>query len=111
MRLLPEFCPKGEDGNFLECCVRDTIVLQAISRRVHFGYFFIEIKYRSDMEGYQKLVRAGDSEGIIEKLRDPQQEKTVLDRVHNKAVKLQLEPEPFVNLFRDFVIPLTIQAQ
>eukprot|EP01135_Chromosphaera_perkinsii_P002012 Nk52_evm59s215 gene=Nk52_evmTU59s215 len=110
--LLPGLCTEHrEDGDYLESCVRDVIVLQAISRRVHFGCFFIEIKYKEDKNGYDKLVSRKDTDGIIKKLRDPEQENRILERVKVKATRLQLNPDNFVALFKDFIIPLTIKSQ
>ena len=50
------------------CAVTDAAVLQALSRRIHYGKFIAEAKFNSDSPKFIALIDANDVEGIMEAL-------------------------------------------
>ena len=43
-------------------------MLQALSKRIHFGKFIAEAKFQAETERYTKLILANDADGIMEAL-------------------------------------------
>ena len=43
---------------------------QALSKRIHYGQFVAEAKFRSHPDEYAELIRANDAGGILELLTD-----------------------------------------
>ena len=82
----------GDDEQYGSTVMADTAVLQALSRRVHYGKFVAESKYRSDPEEYQRLVDADDADGVMELLTNAKVEKQVLRRAKLKAATYGREP-------------------
>eukprot|EP00729_Bicosta_minor_P009979 gene9979-16379_t len=75
----------GDDGNYGSAAVCDIAVLQALSKRIHFGKFIAEAKFQSERERYSALIRARDCEGLMACLTKPTVEVAVLERVRLKA--------------------------
>jgi chorismate mutase len=129
---LPAVCPdfgrqdRGESQeNYGSSATCDIACLQAISRRIHFGKFVAESKFRSDPETYERLIRAGDREGIGASITNSAVEKKVLERLRLKAMTYGTDPsfaiegsaqakinvDAVVSMYRDFVIPLTKEVE
>merc|ERR1712000_185263 len=128
-KFLPAVCPdfgredRGEkEENYGSTATCDIACLQALSRRIHFGKFVAESKFRSDEEKYTKLIKAEDREAIGEAITNKAVEKTVLDRLRLKAQtygtdpadvnggsegKAKINVDAVVSMYEDFVIPLT----
>ena len=84
-KVLPAMCAAGDDQQHGSSVVADVHVLQAISKRVHYGMFVAESKFRSQTEEYTKLIRAGDEDGIMKLLTNAAVEERVLKRVRKKV--------------------------
>eukprot|EP00268_Persea_americana_P053058 TRINITY_DN5985_c1_g1_i1.p1 TRINITY_DN5985_c1_g1~~TRINITY_DN5985_c1_g1_i1.p1 ORF type:complete len:213 (-),score=48.26 TRINITY_DN5985_c1_g1_i1:1602-2240(-) len=56
--LLPLFAAKGDDGNYASTMSSDLTCLQALSRRIHYGLFVAEVKYRDAPRDYGPAIRA-----------------------------------------------------
>lgn len=96
---------------------------------IHFffkGKFIAESKFRSNPSEYIKLALAEDREKIDELLTNKQVEAKVLERLHRKALvygqtldeeqegtskHLRIPVELVVNLYKQWVIPLTKQVE
>ncbi|KAJ2905415.1 hypothetical protein MKZ38_005513 [Zalerion maritima] len=123
---LPAVCPdfgrqdRGESQeNYGSSATCDIACLQAISRRIHFGKFVAESKFKSDPEKYKKLIKAEDREGIAESITNKAVELKVLERLRLKARTYGTDPtesngnpskineDVVVAMYEDFVIPLT----
>ncbi|KAH6895329.1 chorismate mutase [Thelonectria olida] len=117
---------RGESQeNYGSTATCDIACLQALSRRIHFGKFVAESKYRSNEEKYIALIKAEDREGIAESITNREVEKKVLDRLRLKAQTYGKDPsipdgtkgqakinvEAVVSMYRDFVIPLTKEVE
>jgi chorismate mutase len=139
-KVLPDLCEAGDDGQHGSSVVADIAVLQAISKRVHYGFFVAESKFLSQTEEYTRLIHARDEAGLMALLTHAAVEEKVLRRVRLKASTFGLEieappprvsqtpwcaaaggasggasrrfdPELIVRLYREHVIPLTKVAE
>ena len=90
--IVPSIAKAGDDEQHGSTVLADIAVLQALSKRVHYGKFVAESKYRSDPEGYQRLVDANDAEGVMELLTNAPVEARVLRRAKIKAATYGREP-------------------
>jgi chorismate mutase len=90
--VVPSLATPGDDEQHGSCTLSDIAALQALSRRVHYGKFVAESKYRADPESYQKLVDANDAEGVMALLTNMPVEKLVLRRARLKAATYGREP-------------------
>jgi len=90
--MVPNIAKDGDDEQHGSTVLADIVVLQALSRRVHYGLFVAESKYRSDPEGYQRLIEAGDADGVMELLTNSEVEARVLRRSRIKAATYGREP-------------------
>jgi len=90
--VVPSICAKGDDEQHGSCVLNDIAVLQALSKRIHYGKFVAESKYLGDPEGYQALVDANDAEGVMKLLTNEAVELKVLRRARLKAATYGTEP-------------------
>lgn len=113
-----------DDGNYGSAATRDVEVLQALSRRIHFGMFVSESKFRSAPADFIPHIQANppnttELERLITK---PEVERKLLIRLGNKARVYgaemdddghpipndsRIDIDAVVGLYRDYVIPLT----
>lgn len=84
-RVLPALCRPGDDQQHGSAIVSDVAVLQAISKRVHYGMFVAESKFLEKVAEYTSLITAGDEDSIMALLTNEAVEQRVLRRVHKKA--------------------------
>lgn len=90
--IVPAICRSGDDEQHGSTALCDIAVLQAVSRRVHYGKFVAESKYRSDPVAYQQLVDTDNADGVMKLLTDPVVEEKVLRRARLKAATYGTEP-------------------
>jgi chorismate mutase len=90
--IVPAIAAKGDDEQYGSAVLADINVLQALSKRIHYGKFVAESKYRSDPDGFQKLVDAGDADGVMKLLTNEKVEEQVLTRARLKAATYGREP-------------------
>mmetsp|Transcript_26817 Transcript_26817/g.33081 ORF Transcript_26817/g.33081 Transcript_26817/m.33081 type:complete len:438 (-) Transcript_26817:52-1365(-) len=90
--ILPSTTKKGDDEQHGSTVLADIAVLQALSKRVHYGKFVAESKYRSNPEEYQRLVANNDANGVMELLTNSVVEERVLRRARIKAATYGREP-------------------
>ena len=90
--VVPSICAKGDDEQHGSSVLNDIAVLQALSKRVHYGKFVAESKYLGDPEEYQALVDANDAEGVMKLLTNEAVELKVLRRARLKAATYGSEP-------------------
>ena len=127
--ILPEACRKferddrGETAeNYGSSAVCDVNVLHSLSRRIHFGKFVAESKFRTETDRFVKLIKAEDREGIDAAITNAAVEKQVLERLKLKAKTYGTDPSHLVNgtsgdekinidavvhMYAQVVIPLT----
>lgn len=132
--VLPAACRKfdredrGEKAeNYGSAATCDVNCLQALSRRIHFGKFVAESKFRKEPERFVKLIKAADRKGIDEAITDAAVEKKVLERLRLKARTYGTDPseplqgaganlskinvEAVVDMYEKVVIPLTKEVE
>lgn len=132
--LLPEITEPGDDSNYGSAALYDVVILQALSRRIHYGKFVAEAKFRAHEEEYTALIKARDAAGIMELLTDRQVELRVLERVKLKASTfgrdlnsnvssnitevdekkeelLRIPPDIVAQLYDTWVMPLTKEVE
>lgn len=129
--LLPAVCADfghGDRGetqeNYGSSATCDIAVLQALSRRIHFGKFVAESKFRSETDKFTALIKAEDREGLGEAIVNKKVEQMILQRMRRKVETFgqevsadgtasatptanKLNAEAVVELYEKFVIPVT----
>ncbi|KAI9750870.1 MAG: hypothetical protein M4579_006276 [Chaenotheca gracillima] len=128
--ILPAACiqmerpDRGEaQENYGSAGTCDVACLQALSRRIHFGKFVAESKFRTETERFTDLINNGDREGIGAAITNEKVEKKVLERLRLKAKTYGTDPsieadaggkinvEAVVAMYKDYVIPLTKEVE
>lgn len=128
--ILPSACTqfnreeRGEaQENFGSAATCDVACLQALSRRIHFGKFVAESKFRTDTDRFVALIKAKDRAGIDAAITNEQVEKKVLERLRLKAKTYGSDPsigadgpgkinaDAVVAMYKDHVIPLTKEVE
>nr|XP_043634152.1 chorismate mutase 1, chloroplastic-like [Erigeron canadensis] len=125
--LLPRLVKKGNDGNCGSTATCDTLCLQALSKRIHYGKFVAEAKFRASPNDYEAAIKAQDRERLMALLTYPVVEETIQRRVETKTKTYgqvvgpaEAVPEPPVykinpslvaDLYGDWIMPLTKEVQ
>ncbi|KAI9768528.1 MAG: chorismate mutase aro7 [Geoglossum umbratile] len=125
--ILPAACPSQDRGEAKEhygsAATSDVACLQALSRRIHFGKFVAESKFQKEPDRFERMIRAGDREGIVAAITNEKVERKVLERLRLKAKTYGTDPsiaaespgkinvDAVVAMYRDFVIPLTKEVE
>ncbi len=120
--IIPHICQAGDDKQYGSSSMCDVTCLQALSKRIHYGKFAAESKFRGDPAGYCRLCAAGDQGGLMKKITDPKVEARVLERVSLKAETYCRElsgegGDPkiasgiVVDIYRQWIIPLNKEVQ
>lgn len=120
-QIIPKMCKEGVDEqNYGSTCWCDIAVLQAMSKRIHYGKFVAEAKFQLETEKFTELILNNDSYGLMEALTHETVEKLVIERVLNKASHYgtdgttpayKVDPELISTLYEEFLIPLNKDVQ
>ena len=84
--LMPGITEPGNDNNYGSAAMQDVLCLQALSKRIHYGKFVAEAKYRAHPEQYQELIQNRDQDAIMHMLTNEDVER----KVHDQFSSLQL---------------------
>jgi len=84
-KILPQICKEGDDQQYGSSANCDINVLQALSKRIHYGKFVAEAKYQEKPEYYQKLIPQLAVDEIRQSLINKAVEQRLLERVERKA--------------------------
>jgi len=128
--ILPAACTyvgredRGEaPENYGSAATADVNLLQALSRRIHFGKFVAESKFRKETERFVQMIKSEDRKGIDEAITDSKVEQKVLERLRLKAKTYGTDPsvtaedqgkinvEAVVAMYKDHVIPMTKEVE
>ncbi|KAJ8459213.1 hypothetical protein OPV22_032139 [Ensete ventricosum] len=123
---LPQITSQGDDGNYAPTAAADLVCLQALSRRIHYGRYVAEAKYRGAPQDYNTAIRAKDRDALMKLLTFKSQEDAVKTRVEEKAkvfgqdvtlgnrvdnssdtTNYKVDPVVVYGLYGDWVIPMT----
>lgn len=119
--MLPLFVAFGDDGNYAQTAASDLSILQAISRRIHYGKFVAEAKFRESPRDYEPLIRAKDRKALMKLLTSKNVEEIVVKRVEKKAMVFgqevsldhdvkghyKVDPAIVYRLYKEWIIPMT----
>lgn len=122
--IVPRVAQPGDDlENIGSAAMADIATLQSLSRRIHFGMFVAEAKFRAEREKYTQLIKDKDIEGIMREITNEKVEELILQRLVEKAkaygtdptlkesTKPKIEPEVVVGIYKDWVIPMTKKVE
>ncbi|MBN1578820.1 MAG: chorismate mutase [Chitinispirillaceae bacterium] len=121
-KLIKLMCRPGDDGQYGSSVEHDVYAIQAISRRIHYGAFYIaECKFRGDPDTYRRVIEARDIDKLEQLVTRKEVEDRIIDRVCqktretqkgvNREIRQVIEAEVILQFYRDAVIPLTKQGE
>ena len=130
-KILPAACAQRDrversgdaQENYGSAATCDVMCLQALSRRVHFGKFVAEAKFRVETERFVQLIRSEDRRGIDAAITNEVVEKKVLERLRLKAETygkdpshahegpIKIQADAVVAMYKNHVIPLTKEVE
>ncbi|KAK1296757.1 hypothetical protein QJS10_CPB15g01311 [Acorus calamus] len=100
---------------------------QALSKRIHYGKFVAEAKFRASPEAYEAAIRAQDRDHLMRLLTYETVEAAIVERVEMKARTFgqelngngdqdgspiyKIKPSLVADLYGDWIMPLTKQVQ
>ncbi|XP_051118696.1 chorismate mutase 1, chloroplastic [Andrographis paniculata] len=126
--LLPRLVKEGDDGNYGSAATSDTICLQVLSKRIHYGKFVAEAKFRASPDVYKAAIKAQDRARLMDLLTYPEVEEAIKNRVEMKTRRCgqdvtanevdgntdpvyKINPTLVASLYGDWIMPLTKQVQ
>ncbi|PIN14831.1 Chorismate mutase [Handroanthus impetiginosus] len=127
--LLPRLVKKGDDGNYGSAANCDTICLQVLSKRIHYGKFVAEAKFRASPDVYEAAINAQDGAQLMDLLTYTEVEQAIKKRVEMKTRTYgqevtadggegnavdpvyKINPSLVAELYGDWIMPLTKQVQ
>lgn len=131
-RLLPRLVKEGDDGNCGSSAVCDTICLQALSKRIHYGKFVAEAKFQEAPDVYEPAIKAQDGNQLMQLLTYESVEAAIMQRVEAKAKvygqevicgiestnkietsspSYKIKPKLVADLYGKWIMPLTKEVQ
>ncbi|KAL5205379.1 hypothetical protein ABZP36_033588 [Zizania latifolia] len=129
--LLLRLVREGSDGNCGSSACCDTIILQALSKRIHCGKFVAEAKFRESPDKYSPTIQAQartDKDKLMEMLTHKEVEENVKRRIRIEAMTfgqvlgtavsamadpllLKMKPDLVAELYDKWLIPLTMEVE
>ncbi|XBW38187.1 hypothetical protein QEN19_003779 [Hanseniaspora menglaensis] len=99
--------------------VIDIELLQNLSRRIHFGLFVAESKYRNNITKFKDLIKNKDYDGIHKEITNQAVEDMILERLEKKGDSYiyktfknkKITPQYLVKIYKDFIIPITKEVE
>ncbi|XP_056853759.1 chorismate mutase 3, chloroplastic-like [Raphanus sativus] len=125
--LLPRLVNPGDDGNCGSAAVCDTMCLQILSKRIHFGKFVAEAKFLENPATYETAIREQDRTQLLRLLTYETVEEVIKKRVEIKArifgqdittindtetdPSYKINPSLVAKLYGERIMPLTKEVQ
>jgi len=116
-----------DDGNYGSAATLDVEVLQAISKRVHYGKFVSESKFLSDPAAFVPHIQTPNRDALDALITKPEVEKKLLQRLRRKATVYaqdlaadgspnqdgvgKIDVDGVVELYEHYIIPLTKEVE
>ncbi|KAI0057822.1 chorismate mutase [Artomyces pyxidatus] len=117
-----------DDGNYGSAATIDIEVLQAISKRVHYGKFVSESKFVQNPAAFIPHIQSGDIDALAALITKPEVERKLLQRLRKKATlyaqdfasdgeplnngsKGKIDVDGVVELYEHYIIPLTKEVE
>ncbi|KAH8104923.1 chorismate mutase [Phellopilus nigrolimitatus] len=119
----------ADDGNYGSAATLDVEVLAALSKRVHYGKFVSESKFRAAPAAFVPHIVTPDREALAALITKPEVERRLLHRVREKArlygqdvgsegagapgseLGGKIDVEGVVELYEHYIIPLTKEVE
>ncbi|XP_022850746.1 chorismate mutase 1, chloroplastic-like [Olea europaea var. sylvestris] len=126
--LLPRLVKEGDDGNCGSAATCDTLCLQVLSKRIHYGKFVAEAKFRASPDVYKAAIKAQDKDQLMDLLTYPIVEEAIKKRVEMKTRTYgqevtvdfgvdgtdpvyKINPILVAGLYGEWIMPLTKEVQ
>ncbi|KAL4360500.1 hypothetical protein GQ457_04G033320 [Hibiscus cannabinus] len=127
--IIPKLAKEGDDGNYRSTAVCDTTCLQALSKRIHYGKYVAECKYRASPYDYEAAIKEQDRDRLMNLLTYPLVEESIKKRVEIKTMTYgqvvkddvledeerdpvyRIKPSLVANIYGDWIMPLTKEVQ
>nr|XP_043615958.1 chorismate mutase 1, chloroplastic [Erigeron canadensis]XP_043615959.1 chorismate mutase 1, chloroplastic [Erigeron canadensis] len=126
--LLPRLVKEGNDGNCGSAATCDSTCLQALSKRIHYGKFVAEAKFRDSPADYEAAIKAKDRKRLMDLLTFPAVEDAIKNRVETKTKTFgqvvtvgfgedatepvyKINPTLVADLYGEWIMPLTKEVQ
>lgn len=120
--IVPLVCNGGDDRQYGSSAVADVACLQSLSKRIHYGKFVAESKFRGGAGHFTSMIKNRDKHELQQAITDEGVESEVLQRVERKACTYLREltaeasdksvsSDALVKTYRDFIIPLTKRVE
>ncbi|TKY50215.1 Chorismate mutase 1 [Spatholobus suberectus] len=126
--LIPQLVKQGDDGNSGSSAVCDVTCLQNLSKRIHYGKYVAETKFRAAPDAYEAAIIAQDKDKLMELLTYPEVEEAIKRRVdmktktygqevvvnmkeHRTELVYKINPSLIADLYSDWIMPLTKEVQ
>ena len=90
--VLPCITQPGDDLHYGSAATADVNCLQLLSKRIHYGKFVAESKFRSERDTFSRSIQSHDLPAIMDLITKPIVEEQVIQRVHLKAATYGGEP-------------------
>ncbi|KAF5385729.1 hypothetical protein D9757_005497 [Collybiopsis confluens] len=118
-----------DDGNYGSAATIDVEVLQAISKRVHYGKFVSESKFLENPSAFIPHIQKRNRQPLEDLITKPEVERKLLVRLRGKAatyaqefspdgapngvngVSAKIEVDSIVDLYESYIIPLTKEVE
>lgn len=116
-----------DDGNYGSSATIDVEVLQAISKRVHYGKFVSESKFISDPAAFVPHIQNPNRDALEALITKPEVERRLLQRLRKKATVYaqdlapdgspnqdgpsKIDVDGVVELYEHYIIPLTKEVE
>ncbi|KAH8104769.1 chorismate mutase [Cristinia sonorae] len=115
-----------DDGNYGSAGVLDMEVLQAISKRVHYGKFVSEVKFLENPAAFIPHILKPNRDALGDLITKPEVEKRLLQRLRKKALvyaqdfapdgepkggEAKIDVDGVVELYENYIIPLTKEVE
>ncbi|CAL1712601.1 unnamed protein product [Somion occarium] len=115
-----------DDGNYGSAGVIDMEVLQAISKRVHYGKFVSESKFLDDPAAFVPHILKPNRDALAALITKPEVERRLLQRLRKKALvyaqdfapdgeprgdEAKIDVDGVVELYENYIIPLTKEVE
>ncbi|KAL0563748.1 chorismate mutase aro7 [Marasmius crinis-equi] len=111
-----------DDGNYGSAATIDVEVLQAISKRVHYGKFVSESKFIEKPSAFIPHILKPNRKALEDLITKPEVEKRLLERLGKKAAMYsqsldgapgseKIDTAGVVELYESYIIPLTKEVE
>lgn len=122
--ILPLIADSSADEEYIaqqlgSITVIDIELLQNLSRRIHFGLFVAESKYRSNIAKFKELITNQDYDGIYREITNQAVEDKILERLEKKGESYiyssiknkKITPQYLVKIYKEYIIPITKEVE